>query len=95
MSDVSWLGPDARRVLRRTPVAQWSALALVIDGETGSRVMSRGELVAMLRSGDLHDLAREAETRRVPPGALLVLGISQADGPILRVLFDDKKGTKR
>ena len=81
-----WIPPAAAKVLARTPESQWRFYSLVFDAETGSRLMLRSELVAMLRGDDLEELAREAETRRVPRGSILVLGISNTDGPILRVL---------
>lgn len=51
--------------------------------------MTRGELMSWLRQNDLHDLAAEAEARRVPPGALLLLFAGQS-GPRFVVAGGEK-----
>lgn len=86
-----FLTPTIQRVLSRTPLAQWSAYAITLDGESGeARITTRGELVAWLVANDLPDLAAEARVRKVVKGALLVLALSST-GPSISVLFDPRR----
>lgn len=83
----SILTPESARVLGRTRAVH--LLALVDDEEIGQRVMSRADLVAWLDASDLPDLAREARTRKVEPGHLLVLMNGGAAGARLVVVRAD------
>ncbi len=83
------LPPQVARVLERTPVERWGYLALLIDGEGGAQIMSRGELASWLRSNDLGDLADEAVARRVPPRGLLLLDLGR-DGARFRVFGGER-----
>lgn len=83
------------RVLMRTPIAQWSAFAILLDGEVNeARLMPRGELVQWLKANDLAKLAHEAGARKVPRGAVLVLSLS-SEGPRFRVMFDPNRKVPR
>lgn len=80
------LTPAIRRVLQRTPVAQWSAYSVLLDSEAGEmQLMTRGELAGWLRANDLPTLAAEAASRRVPFGGLLLLVLG-SEGPRFHVL---------
>lgn len=81
----SAIGGTAKRVLMRTPLKHWHRLALLVAGDDEGRIMSRGDLAAWCRANDLPSLAAEAEGRRVPPGSMLALLVTDA-GPIFRVL---------
>ena len=82
-------------VLRRTPIKQWSAYAILLDGETAeARLMPRGAMVSWLKTNDLPTLAHEAGARKVPEGAILVLSLS-SEGPRFRVMFDPRKESAR
>lgn len=67
------------RLLGKTPLPKWNALALLTLPNGKTEVMSKGELVAWLRNADLHDLAREASHRRVPFGRILCLDVSSEE----------------
>lgn len=92
----SVLGPHVLGVLRRTPVDRWHCLAVLTDAEGAPRIMTRGELAAMLAAADLPSLAREARSRRVERGDLLTLRLSAVDGPLWRVVqFGDDGRLRR
>lgn len=79
------------RILGRTPQHQRSKLAVIADEESGEvRLTKRSELAEWLRSNDLGDLGDEAELRRVPPGALLVLFL-RAAGPRFVIVGGDRR----
>lgn len=79
-----------KNILGRTPQPQRGGLAVIADEESGEvRLTKRSELSAWLREHDLVDLADEAERRRVPPGALLVLFL-RAAGPRFFIVGGDR-----
>jgi hypothetical protein len=89
------LPPHVTEVLRRTPVAKWNGLALLLDAESGSaRIMTRGELAGWCGSNDLSSLASDAMSRKTAPGALLTL-ILRDTGPVWRTLFDPRTRKKK
>lgn len=80
------------RVLQRTPVAQWSNYAIVFDATEGTaKLQTRGDVINWLRANDLPSLAHEATTRRVEPGAILVLVLREPEPPRFRVLFQSRR----
>jgi hypothetical protein len=82
------LSRETARVLRHTPRRSWRFYALLYDADGGTaRIVSRGELVAMLRSDALYDLARDAATRQVPAGSILALQMSDVAGTSVEVVM--------
>jgi hypothetical protein len=79
------LPDDVRRILRRTPPAQWSALALLFDVDGTSRIFVRADLVSWCRANDLPELADVLATRKVRRGGLLALVLG-VDGAHVHVL---------
>lgn len=88
------LPPEVARVLRKTDPRRWHHYALLVDAETGERLMLRSELVAWLRASDLPELAHEAHRRAVPAGAILVLTLNPEHGPTFRVLCDPRRAAR-
>ena len=84
-----------QRQLLRTPIAQWSALAVMLDTETHkATIMLRADLAGWLRANDLKGLAHEITARRVGHGALLVL-ILKDSGSYTRILFENATTKRR
>lgn len=78
------------RQLGRTPIRMWHLFAVLVEEGGDARFMDRAGLAAWCNANDLPTLAREATSRTVPLGSLLVLAIRDT-GPKFHVLFDPRR----
>ena len=74
-----------RRVLRSTPPNRRHFLAVVVTPE-GTQCMTRGECIAMLRAGDVHDLADDVAALPYRMHHIAVLASGEQAPPYVRLL---------